>query len=310
MPAHKRSHRLAIKKPKKSYIKYGILCILILFGLLFLNRLGVKKYFSANDKLILAIQQKSGDVSLLIFDINAKEITRISVPGTLEVEAGRNFGKFRIKNIWTLGENEGIGGGRLLTETLTSSLKFPTFIWSSEEALNFTSTNPVKCFKPVFTPFKTNMTIGDIWALSNFCMKVKNIDRADIDLSQSTFLRKVTLADGGEGYRVVGMPSPKLYSNFNFHKLSENDFKVAIIDGTGNSESSKIAGEIIEIMGSKVSSITKSASEDFVCSVTSGNLEAGALIAYTLGCILDKQKTPSENRNIDIILGKKFPEVF
>jgi len=309
MPARKRSNRVVKKTSQRKYVKYLIYGVLLLFVFILFRKFTVNKYYSGQDKLILSVQGKSGDISVIIFDLDDHEINKIILPGSLEVEAARNLGKFRLKNIWELGSQEGIGGGQLLTQTLTSYLKFPVYIWAGDEGLNFAGTNPLTCFKPVFSPFKTNLSVGDKLDLANFCMKVKNIDRSEIDLSHSTFLKKAKLADGEDGYQLVGLPAPKLYSNFNYHLLSGSEFKISVTDSSNNINSTRKAGEIIEIMGSKVSSVTKSGSVDAFCTIKSINLKAAELFAHTFGCDIKAGEVRNE-KSIEIILGTKFPEVF
>lgn len=296
------------KTPKSLKIfKVGIIAVFLLLVLFFLKVLKSSEYVSENEKLTVAVQNPENGVSLLIFDLANKEIVNIVIPGDTEVETARSLGKYRLKNVWKLGDNEGMGGGFLVSQTVTSYFNFPNYIWASEEALGFLSSNPMGCYKAALTNYETNLRLGDRLSLAGFCTKVKNINRSEINLGESTFLKKKILPDGDEGYVLTNIPSPKLYSNFALNILATGDYKVSIVDGTVNGELAKKAASVIEILGAKVSSITKSDGLDFNCAVTSSDGASGLHIARVYGCT-NKIDSMLQSNSIEVKLGKKFSE--
>ncbi len=308
MPARKRVNRVEKKASKFKHLKFIIYAFLAVLLIIFLKKVSTKKYLKNTDKVNIAIQEKNGDVSLVIFDLVNTELTRIIIPGNTEIESAHNFGNFRLKKIWQLSYNEGIGG-KLLSQTLTKYFKFPNFIWADSDALNFISSNPIDCIKPIFIPFKTNLELGDKIVLSRFCMKVNNIDRTEIDLAKSSFIKKTKLIDGEEGYVLSGLPSPKLYSNLNYFAGSKEGIKIAIKDGTENPSAAIEIGEIAEIMGAKVASIIRTNKEDVSCMVKSKDSKMLDIFSSLFGCIKSKE-VPDENFNLEMIIGSRFSKEF
>ncbi len=308
MPARKRVKNVGKKPTKIKFLKLLFFVFFAFFVGIFLINVSAKRFLSDTDKINVAIQEKNGDVSLVIFDFSDNEITRIMIPGSTEIESARNFGTFRLKKIWQLANNENIGG-KLLSQTLTKYFKFPNYIWADSQALNFISSNPIDCFKPIFIPFKTNLLLGDKIALSRFCLNVKNIDRNEIDLSKSSFIKKTKLVDGEDGYKLSGIASPKLYSNLNYFAETKDGVKIAIKDGSGSTIATTDIGKITEIMGGKVASITKVNGEDLSCVVKSRDQKKLEIFSLLFDCSRSSDP-PEDNFNVEIILGTRFTKEF
>src|SRR3990167_8549631 len=103
MPAQKRkvrNYRPKKTNPAKIYLIY-IFGVLVLIAIPFLYKnIFSRKYFNGVDKMSLAVQEKSGDVSILVFDPVRQEITKVRIPGDTQVEVAGGLGVWKIKSIW------------------------------------------------------------------------------------------------------------------------------------------------------------------------------------------------------------------
>jgi len=309
MPVKKRKRpKRRLKKEKK--INYFAVFVVFIFVLLFLGFKNVLSYrfWDGTNKVDVTIKMTSGDVIQAIFDPEANEITSIIIPGDTQLEVARNLGKWKLKSVWNLGKNEGLGG-ELLTRTISKSLKFPVYIWADSPAVGFTSPKLTSVLHAVFTPYKTNLSFGDKIALGFFSLKVKNVDRVEINLNETTFIKQKQLEDGTNGYILTGLPSPKLYSNFIDEEFTRGTLRVVIKDASNDYTSAKSVGELIEIMGGKISAITKEEESDVVCLVGSKSPDLAGKVAMIFGC---DQKTGDnlENFDLEITLGKNFAQSF
>src|SRR3990167_7826494 len=101
---------------KKRFSLKKILIVLLLFGALFVVIKTQTRVWNGKEKVSVVVAG-TNKVVISVFDPGTSEITNIYIPGETQVDAARELGTFRIKNIWRLGENEKIGGV-LLSETV------------------------------------------------------------------------------------------------------------------------------------------------------------------------------------------------
>ena len=307
MPAQKRkvrNYRPKKTNPAKIYLIY-IFGVLVLIAIPFLYKnIFSRKYFNGVDKMSLAVQEKSGDVSILVFDPVRQEITKVRIPGDTQVEVAGGLGVWKIKSIWELGIDRKLDG-HLLTKTLTNYMKFPVFVWAGSDAIYYFENNLSKMLSLIIKPQKTNLNLADKIALSFFSLNVKNTGRREIDLSETSFLKKKVLTDGNEGFVLSGQDSPILYSYFSDYNFSDKALRVLIKDATGKAGLADNAGEIVEVMGGKIASIIRVNEEESVCNVSGPNSKLSDLTARVLGCTISKESYEG-NYDMEILLGKLF----
>lgn len=308
MPARRKTDRYSKINPKRKVIKTLLFPVLTVILFILAIYIFKPRFYDPKGKLNISVNEVGGNVSILIFDVPNSVITRIVIPGETMVETAGNLGNLMLKNIWKLGVNEGLGGA-FLSRTVTKYFKFPNYIWSESQGLGFSSSNPIQCIKSAVLPYKTNLSTGDKLFLGIFCLKVKNVDRNEINLSETSFIRKQKLTDGNDGYVLTGVSSPKLYSNFNNEIFSKGDVKVSIKDGTEDSDSAKTVGEIVEIMGGKTAAIIKGETGVILCQVRSKNIKIAEEISLLFGCSILKEEFQS-NFNAEVLLGKEFSKYY
>src|SRR3989304_7037936 len=193
--------RLASGK-KRSKIFIYLFLIILTFSL-FLFFVTSRKYWDGEERLTLAVQKLDGDVNVVTFDPITSEIINIAIPGDVEVEVANQLGVWKLKSVWDLGKQEELEG-TLLARTVTKHFKFPVFLWAQSEASGFYEGNVSGLFKAVFFPYSTNLNLADRVSISLFSLGVKNTKRFEIKLEETSYLHKSVLADGEEGWKVVG----------------------------------------------------------------------------------------------------------
>jgi len=294
------------KNQKKINVKV-ILFIVFLLITIFVLLFGFS-HFRKESKITIVSREKSGDVLVINFDRSASKITTVRIPGDTEVEVARQLGAWRLKSVWQLGLNEKIGG-RLLATTIIKNFHFPVFAWTDSLGAGLASDSASSILKAVVIPYDTNLGFGDKVRLALFSLGVKNIDRQEINLGKSSYLRETNLKDGERGYEIFGQIPEKLLPVFYDPYLAQKEAKIVIINTSGEARLSSMLGAILRTLGGQVVAIFERNETDINCEI-SGN---DSLIEYKINLLLDCRKSkvePEGNYDFQIIIGKEFAERF
>lgn len=292
------------KKPVRKVIILIFLAVLLMFG--FMNFRG--GFWDGDSKLSIVINKNDGDVQVATFDPTLGEITSILIPGDTQVNVARQLGERRLKNVWELGKDEGLNG-QLLVETITRHFKFPVFAWADLPSEGFSKQGLAEIAKALFSSYLTNLTFGDRIKVAMFNLKVKNIDRVEIDLKDTAYLRATRLIDGEEGYVVTGRVPQRLASIFAEPIISEKQLTVAIENSSGNRILAEDLGGIVEVLGVKVAAIKSKESESFDCKILGDDEEAIRKISEIFSCSYEGVVTEG---SFDLVLqiGEEFLKRF
>lgn len=302
----RRSKRRANKKKNSSgIIKVVIAGLLLLFAYLLITF--TTKYWDGERKLAVAVSHKNGDVSVLNLDPATESITSVKIPGDTQVLVARQLGTWRLKSVWNLGEDEGLSG-RLLSETITKQFNLPVYVWAEEKALAFSTGEFIELVKAVTSPYSTNLGLGDRLKIALFSFGVKNFKREEINLADTSTLEKKNLVDGEEGYIVKGNPSSSILANFSQPIISNRSSKLKIIDATGKNGVAEGLGEILEVLGVKVASISQVKEEDLDCIISGKDEEAVDIIKNLYLC--KEEDLGEDNFEVVVKIGKDFSERF
>ena len=242
------------------------------------------KYWNGNSKISVVEQSGVGDVSVKVYDPVLDEVTTLTIPGDTQVSVSRNLGTLRIKNVWQLGVNEKVGG-ILLAETVRKNFLFPVFLWRGPQA-------------------QTNVPFGDRLLVWYFEKKTKNLQKTEINLGESQYVKRQKLSDGELGYKIVGDISERLTVYFTDPDFSKASPGIYVKDLTGKYGVAEVVGGVIEVMGGKVTTIEKGQADDSDCLVS-------GVLARKVARIFDCKVAPGKIGNdIEIILGTSFAERF
>ncbi len=293
------------KERKKSSLFRFFIPALLIVGIYLFIKLNTNVW-NGNDKISVVYKDNNGDIGITILDPVLSETTTLIIPGDTQVDVARNYGTYRIRNVWQLGIDEKIGGS-LLAETVTQNFLFPVSLWSSRPP-GLDKGNMKSILDFVFFPGQTNISFCDRVHMAAFSVKMSALGRTEIDLGKSKFLDKKTLNDGQSGYLISGQISQRLTVYFSDNDMESGNVKVNISDATGSSGVSERLGEILEVMGGKIVSIDKKGSaEEIDCVVMGNNADVVKKIASLFSCKIDKKETSFD---LDIKIGTKFAERF
>lgn len=294
------------KKERKKYPFFRFLIPIFLIAASFVFLKVNTSVWNGKDKVSVVYKMDGGDIAVTVLDPDLAESTVLIIPGDTQVNVARNYGTFRIKNVWQLGVDEKVGG-QLLAETVTRNFLFPVFLWTSKPP-GLDSGNPLEIINFILFSGETNISVGDRVHMGLFAMKVSDFGRSSINLGESRFLGKEKLNDGESGYVLTGTISQRLTAYFSDNEIGEGSIKVNISDLTGKPGVSEKLGEILQVIGGKVVSIDKkAASQDIDCTATGKNSEIIKKVANLFSCEIKRGESTFD---LDIEIGKKFAERF
>lgn len=304
MRSAQRKHRLETKARMSRILPLFlkvILPLVIILGLFTFFKLSTR-FWNGRDKLSFVFLKDGGDVGITVLDPMLEEATTITIPGDTQVVLAENYGTMRIKNVWQLGVNE--KKERLLGETVMKNFLFPNFLWSSSIGESIGKGDFHEALKFVLDPKSTNISFGDRISLAFFAERVQALNRTVIDLGKSQFLRKQTLSDGESGYVLSGPVSERLTSFFVDSDFSKQNVRVNVVDKTGVYGTADGVGQVIEVLGGKVVSISRAdVVSDLDCFVAGKDPRVVKKIVSLFSCQKDSK---SSDFDLELTLGGKF----
>ena len=303
----KTSRRVTRNKKKNSsktnYGRWKFLIVLILVVAFVVYLMTNNKFWVSGNKLTLVTTQGS-DVHVVVYDTEIEKITTIEIPGDTLVDVPRSLGSMRIKNVWQLGENEGIGG-MLLAETVTKNFRIPVVVWADERANAFSTGNYIYIVGAAFVPYKTNMNFADRFHLALFSIGVKDFKKETVDIRHSAYLKEEQLPDGNVGYVVTGRVPKSIAILASDNAFAKEGVRVAIYDGTNIPGYAEQVGMILEAMGGKVVSINKIDHSDD-CIVESNNDMVRKRLSMLFSCTGKGSGGLKGNYDVEFTIGEVF----
>jgi hypothetical protein len=294
------------QKPKRA--KILALFLTLAASLVFIFLLAKPRFWNGKTRLSLVINQEDGDALLVVFDPVLRSITMINVPQKTQMIASRNLGEWPLESIWKLGEQEKVGGGTLLAETITKTFKFPTEAWAGEGATGLVSENTLEIVKSIFSLYSTNLGLADRIGLGLFSFQIKPSRTQEVDLVKVGLLEKTRLVDGEIGYKIKRSASPMVAGIFADTAVSQEALRVGIVNQTGSKARANEVGEIIEVLGAKLVAIQFEKEQDFDCEVVGSQSLTATKITDIFSC--QRLKKDSEIFDVEVRLGKKFLKHF
>lgn len=312
MPARRPSKRRLFRRSQKQNVKkldryklftrFALFFLVLLLLYSFVNSSTL--FWNGKSKLSIVVDE-GNDVSVLTFDPANDSLTHIIIPGDTEVMVARELGRWRLKNVGKLGKSENLEG-LLTAETLTKYFKFPTYAWASQEALGFYKGDLASRFSAVFSPYKTNLGMGDKFKLLYFSFYVKNFKKEEIDLSDTRYLKDSVLTDGESGYVLSGSIPGSIAAIFADPYVVQDNGRAKIIDKTKRGVVGEKLGEVVEVMGFKVLSVSQESSDDMDCTVSGVNMIARETVSKIFGC--EEVESDSNDLGIIITVGEGFED--
>lgn len=275
MPARRRKNQFKSKyksKPKFKKLIF-ILAVVSVVGAAFL--LLVLAWAGSVSRISTVSQAENRDVVFSLFDFKGGSISIVTVPGDTQVSVARSLGSWKINSVWKLGENEKIGGKKLLAETVTKSLKMPV----------------------------TTQNLGLVEKIRIEILKfnLRSSRTADINLADTGYLIKTKLSDGSLGYKVSDGDLPfELKVILADADVSKENSNILLENLSGKSYVESVVSGIVEVLGGKVASIAKGEVKDIDCAVYGeSKLVSYQVISRVFACARGGKLN---NYNFDVVL--------
>lgn len=252
MSAHK---KINIKINSLKFIHFGFFGIAIIFlGIIFYVFAQTSRW-DGNSKLTYVVL-KDEQVDVVVVDPMYKEVTTIVIPGDTLVEMARGLGETKIKNVYNIGVNEGLDG-QLLYETTTYSLALPAYHYVYDNGQNFGSDSFFEGMKSVFLPSKTDFTLTEKVKLFLFSWTNRDVKRVTINLNQTSYLRKIVLTDGSDGYVKTPFMPQSVQSLFDINDVDGKGeiFTITIVNYSGSTVNLDNISSAFASLGGKVISV-------------------------------------------------------
>lgn len=299
-------------KNKKGYYKKTFLPLIILIVILGLVLFFIFSFFLKNEwdgksKLVLATTTKEGEILVSSFDPEGEKITTLKIPGNTQLTVSRQLGSWKAKSLWQLGTNENLEG-KLIVETLAINFHLPIYYWGNEKMNGFSEGSFFSILKSIFSPGKTNLDLKERIRLGIFSLGIKQAKRDIVNLEETSYLKKVRLTDGEDGYSPANFIGGKILLSFSDFALSQKNLRVAITDVTGKYQKAEMVGGVVEVIGAKVASINREREEDLDCEVSGNEKELMKKIVAVFSCY--EVKAEEGNFDVMIKIGSRFAKRF
>lgn len=307
MPARRRKRKVK-KKAGLKVTRIVVASVLFIVVLVLTNFFVLrKKFWDGKSKLSIVIND---DEHLLVstFDPTLGEITNIHIPLNIEVDVSRDLGIWKVESLWQLSENENLKG-KLVAETLVKHFQFPVFVWAETPARNLASKNLLLFATSVFGNYDTNLSFGDRIAISFFSFKLNNLNKTDIFLVDTNFIKKTEFSDGGDGYELSGFSSNSIRSVFSDSMFENFGSAILIKDQTGTYYMAEDVGKNLEVLGAKVAYVEKDEKNPIDCLVRGDDEEIVKRIALVFSCQIDEKKMGG-NFDAEFVMGSEFARRF
>ena len=305
---HSRLRKYKRKKNKTSrkfnrFFFVPVVVVISIFAAYFFGR----RNCIAGLKSSLVVARDNGDVIVSVFDSKSKEVSSIIIPGSTQLSVSRQLGSWKTKSIWQLGINEKYEG-RLLQETIVKNFHFPVNMWVSEQGYGFVSGNFLAILKALFFPYRSNLSFGDRISLFFASFGIENEKVSVYDLSKVGVLKKTRLTDGEDGFLVTKEVPIYILAAFSELINKKVEYKVMIINATGERKIAENIGKTIEVMGAKVTSIKEEEIGEYDCYVSGKDRNFAKKLSQIYSCGLNKHK----DSDFDIVFGagEKFAKRF
>lgn len=132
----KNNHRKLTKFGYLLILTFLTIFIIIIFFLIYLSRL---------DKFIVLNRLDDGAGELVIIDPSIDKVKKYYINSETVLDSSRGYGEYKLKNLWTLAEKEGLGG-KLVVESVAKNYSLPVYLWNDNRLNNLNIFQKTKLF--------------------------------------------------------------------------------------------------------------------------------------------------------------------
>ena len=186
-------------------------------------------------------------VSLLSYNPKQGKVTLINIPDETYLEVPRGFGRWQLRAIY------GLGGGKMLKETLSSFFGLPVdgFLDSSAALEDLIGQNPFSGLKSLAS-LKTDLTL---WELINLRFKLLSV-RFDkvvkINLNSQNILEREILPDGTEVFAADPIRLDSILADLADPIIVSEHKTIAVLNATDHPQLAQLWARLISNLGGNV----------------------------------------------------------
>ncbi len=225
-------NRNKIKRNSHYYIIRALLLIFIIFVFFAIVRSfqNFRRYKEKYTKLIVTSQLNKGDVEIYVLDFVKREINVISIPGDVSVELPGNLGYWKIRNVWKIGENEGISGGIFLQKTLLSNFGWPVASWAETDFSE--NIHKEKYFSAVFkTTISQNVSLINKFQIYSLLSDVQVSGMNKIDIMKTSYIDRLDNYQSDDNIAISSIDPPDyFYGIFKQRDLDGLLFRIITVE--------------------------------------------------------------------------------
>lgn len=252
--------RSKISKGKRTKLALGVLALL--FGLLVIswsirftqNFFGSKNY-SWEGKFNINLLVRSSDISLLSYNSKDNKVTIINVPDETFLQVPNGFGSWQLRSIY------GLGGDKLLKETLTNFFAIPIdgFIdlsvlkppQSAAQLVDTLRKNPISGVN-LLASIKTDLTMWELLQLKQGVSSVRFDKIRTLDLLKFNILDKENLADGTPVFTADPIKLDSILSDLQDPAIVSEHKSIAVFNATNHPQLAQKWARLITNLGGNV----------------------------------------------------------
>ncbi len=266
----------------------------------------LKTGWNKKDKLAYVVGGKE-DVKVIILLPETEEIVSINIPGDTKVTVARSLGEWKVKSVWDLGFNES-AEGEILAQTITRNFNFPVDAWAGAEIVNLTKGNTLKRFLTAFKKLPSSLSMADKLNIFLYSIKVKEFNNKTISLENTGSLEKTTLPDGSEGYSITRNTAHNLQALFFDPFFASESALVQVINHGGSLSTISNLGDVIGVLGGKITSVKNSNEELKGCIVYGLNQTNVKKLASIFNCEAVTKEVG--NYHLVVEIGEGFEKLY
>lgn len=286
--------------------------------------IAVKREYLWDNKFNLNVLIKADQVALMSYNPNEKKITLINIPDQTYLELPKDFGKWRVKAIYPLGEQSNPPVGNLLLEESMESLfgvpidgyiefKDKNSDQTPAEALKILRENPLDLL--YFYKLKSDLSPWELMQIKYYLPQVR-FDKVEVvNLDEVSVLDDKYLPDGSQVLEPDLIKVDDVLTGFVESEVRRENKSIAIFNATSYPGLAQQAARIVKNMGGNVIFTTNSdqkLEKSIVLGEDSITFDRMGQV-FSLECLKDKncdkisdQEVNSSRANINIVLGKDF----
>ena len=214
------------------------------------------------------VNNSDGNVEVIVIDSQKDKYLKILIDKDFDVKASRNYGQYKVGNLWILGQKDGYRG-KLVAETVTKNFAIPVYLWKDGRYSNLN----------LFQAIKSSIV-------------QKQLFEYDYTLINTDTSNSVLINFAGDDSLLLSeteLSSPKL----------------EIVDLTGSSNLAENIVNILGVYGVKATSYSKGYDENLDCEIGGFNKTLVDVVSKIFSC---QKKLDDGEADLRIRIGKAFAD--